>query len=180
MTMHPKKKSLLIIILLGGSSVLSSYVLGFLLLPSSVGILWGGVPPWIRPIYTVNMLLAASGFFAFTYFFLFQLEATSTLFTGKSGLCNINRIYLAILVPSALWLPLAFFAITQYSLTLAWLARGVLIVVGAASLVLLFILLRIELPERGGLYWPATGGCILFCIQTVIMDAMVWGITFRI
>ena len=57
----PSSRNLLLALnALGGGAVLWSYVVG-LMGDSSVGnALWGGVPETLRPLYTVNMFLAAA------------------------------------------------------------------------------------------------------------------------
>ena len=61
---------LFVINAIGGISVIASYVLGFKNNPNSGDTLWGGVPVWLRPIYTVSMVLSALGYFLFLYFIL--------------------------------------------------------------------------------------------------------------
>ena len=59
---------------LGGSAVLASYAYGLASNPLTRGDVWGGVPETLRPFYTVTMLLAAAGYFAFSYFVFFKVD----------------------------------------------------------------------------------------------------------
>jgi hypothetical protein len=59
-----KRRSLLALNVIGGTAVLASYVVGLGAVPGDA--LWGGVPESLRPLYTVNMFLAAAGYFLFT------------------------------------------------------------------------------------------------------------------
>jgi hypothetical protein len=178
--MHAQKWLMVFINLLGGGAVLGGYVQGFLAHPDAAEVLWGGVPQAIRPFYTVGMFLAAAGYFAFTYFILFRLNPEETRVYGRFGYGAFNAIYTAILFPSALWMPLTFLAVENSSQALLWAVRIVLAVVGLASLGLLLALLTVK-PHRP--LWAvrlAIVGCAFFCIQTALLDAVIWGSLFRI
>jgi hypothetical protein len=64
------------------------------------------------------MLLAAAGYFAFTYFVLFRLDPTITRVLGRFPFDLFNVLYAVILIPSALWMPLTLFALEGSSLGL--------------------------------------------------------------
>ena len=175
-----KKKQLLIIILVGGSAVLLSYVLGPLTRPGAAGLLWGGVPQGLRPFYTVGMFLGAGGYFAFTYFLLFRLAPDTARVAGRFGFGLFNALYAAILLPSALWMPLTLLAAEQPSPALLWLVRLNLWTVAATSLGLLWALLAVEPRQPRWAHRLALVGSILFCQQTVILDSIVWVSFFKI
>jgi hypothetical protein len=178
--MHSKKKLLLLINILGGVAVLGSYAVGILTHANAGEVLWGGVPQGIRPFYTAGMFLAAIGYFAYTYFILFRLNPDETRIYGQYGYGAFNALYAAILIPSALWMPLTFLAVEGSSLVLFWLVRFVLVVVGCASISLLFSLLHVEPRKPIWAYWLAVLGCVGFCLQTALLDAIVWGMYFRV
>ena len=178
--MQTKKLLLVVIILIGGFAVLGSYAYGASTYPSAGDILWGGVPQSIRSIYTVNMFLAAAGYFAFTYFILFRLNPDDSRVARRFGFGVFILLYAAILIPSALWLPLTFQAVEQSSQVFAWAARLVLVVVGLASLGLLFALLSLQPRQPFWAYRMAVIGSLFFCIQTVILDAIIWGASFQL
>lgn len=174
------RRWLIVVILLGGLAVLGSYLWGSLARPDAAQILWGGIPEKIRPYYTVNMLLAAAGYFPFTFFILFRLDPRTARLAGRFGYNLFTWLYAAILLPSALWLPLVYVAVEQSSQAWLWLVRVSLILVGAASLGILVILLK-NRPQKAGIaYRLAVVGSIFFCIQTVLLDAIVWGAFFRL
>jgi hypothetical protein len=176
--MVANKRWLIAIILIGGVVVLGSYIWGIQAHPDAGKILWGGVPDQIRSFYTVNMFLAAAGYFLFTFFILFRLDPIKTKVTGRFGFGVFHGLYAAILIPSALWLPLTFLVVDQSSQELLWMVRIVLSVVGAASLGLFFALLKVKPSQPGWAYRLAITGSMFFCIQTVILDAIVWGAFF--
>ena len=178
--MRVEKWLLLIVILVGGICVLGSYGIGYQSQPGAADILWGGVPQSIRSLYTVGMFLAAAGYFLVLYFVLFCLNSTTTRVAGKYGYSIFIIIFAAILIPSALWMPLTSLAIEQSSQLLGWLVRFVLWVVAAASLCLLVALLTIEprLPRLA--YRLAVIGSLAFCLQTVVLDAFIWVSMFSI
>lgn len=178
--MHKQKLLLLIIILIGGSAVLGSYVWGTLTHPDLIDAFWGGVPASVRLAYTVGMFLGAAGYFVYTTLILFLLPAQTTRLAGRFGYGLFILLYLGILIPSALWMPLTFLAIEQASPLLAWLVRLDLVLVALASLGILFALLRLEPRPPTLIYRLAVLGALLFCAQTVLLDALVWGINFRV
>ena len=177
--MRAQKWLMVFINLFGGVAVLGSYVHGFLTHPSAAEVLWGGVPQSIRPFYTAGMFLAAAGYFAFTYFILFRLNPGDTRVYGRFGYGAFNAFYTAILIPSALWMPLTFLAVENSSPALLWTVRLVLAVVGLASLGLLFALLTVKPGRPSWTARLAIVGCAFFCIQTALLDAVIWGSLFR-
>ena len=72
--MKPSRRSLLWLNVLGGIAVLGSYVHGLASNPLTRGAVWGDIPDALRPLYTVNMLLAAAGYFAFSFFVYYRLD----------------------------------------------------------------------------------------------------------
>jgi hypothetical protein len=176
--MHAKKWLLLLINIVGGTAVLGSYVYGFRSSPDAAGLLWGGVPEGIRPLYTTSMFLAAAGYFAFTTFIL-QLRTAETRVSSQFGFGIFNVLYAAILIPSALWMPLTLLTVEPSALAWLWLVRIVLAVVGMASLGLLFALLNVKPRRPAWLQRIAVLGSLLFCFQTVILDAIVWVVYFH-
>jgi hypothetical protein len=177
--MHKQRKQLLLIILFGGTAVLVSYAWGLIVISNASQILWGGVPESIRPLYTAGMLLGAAGFFAYTSFILFRLDPDETLIYGRHGYGVFNILYLFILIPSTLWLPLTSLAVERSSMVLYWLVRIVLILVGAASICLFYALRHLQPRQPQWAYWLALIGCAFFCIQTALLDAILWGRYFR-
>ena len=178
--MDANKRWLIAIILIGGVFVLGSYIGGIQARPDAGKILWGGVPEKIRPFYTVNMFLAAASYFLFTFFILFRLDPIETKVTSRFGFGVFHGLYAAILIPSALWLPLTLLAVDQSSQALLWLVRIVLGVVGAASLGLFFALRKVRPPQPAWAYRLSMVGSMFFCIQTMILDALVWGAFFQL
>ena len=155
----------------GGIAVLGSYVLG--LGRPDAGAVWGGVPDALRPVYTVSMFLAAFGYFPMTAYALLRL-AKPEVRIGSRGFGVVNLCYALILGPSALWMPLTF-AMLDAPSTATWLAvRGVLFLAAAGSLGVLAALFAAEPRDRGGFWKLAVAGAVLFCNQTVLLDALIW------
>jgi len=173
------RATLIIINLLGGLLVLGSYVWGFLVYPNAGEILWGGVPLSLRPIYTVSMFLAAGGYFAFIFFIL-KLDPGMARILNRPGLNVFAILFAVILVPSALWLPLTTLAIDHASQLLVWLVRLDLALVALASLGLLFAIINVRPFRTTWLHRLAVTGGILFCFQTVILDAIIWAYHFHL
>lgn len=159
---------------LGGLAVLASYAHGLLTHPDTRGAIWGGVPPTLRPLYTVSMLLAAVGYFPFTSFFLLRLDPATVRVGGRLGFGVLNGLYVTVLVASALWMPLTFAMLEQPGVALWWAIRLVLAAAGLGSVGLLAFLLAIR-PQPGGVWYGcAVAGLVCFCFQTALLDAVVW------
>lgn len=159
---------------LGGLAVLGSYAWGFAAHRETAGALWGGVPDGLRPLYTANMLLAAAGYFLFTWFVLVRLEPDATRVGAHLGYGLFPLLYLLILVCSALWLPLTLRLLEAPSAPLWWIVRLDLALVGAGSVGLLLAILALDnpgpLPGRA----LAVAGLVPFILQTAVLDALVW------
>jgi hypothetical protein len=177
---YPNKLLMLVINLLGGAAVLGSYAWGIRTHPNATDILWGGVPTSVRPVYAAGMFLAAAGYFAFSYFIIFRLNPDETRVWHRVGFDAFNVAYAAILIPSALWMPLTFAALEAHSLWIGWLVRVVLAAVGFASLSLLALVLKVEPRRPAWAYWLAVIGSAAFCVQTVILDGIVWSAFFTV
>jgi hypothetical protein len=178
--MLAKKWILVFINLLGGIAVLGSYYYGLVYLPSAVEILWGGVPQGIRPVYTVSMFLAAAGYIVLTGYVLFGIQPESARLLNRFGYPIFYLIYLLILIPSALWLPLTYLAATQSSPVFLWVVRLVLALVGLAALALLLSVVNLKSLRSAGFHRAAIVGGVFFCIQTVLLDAIIWSAFIRV
>ncbi|MBP1687163.1 MAG: hypothetical protein H6Q33_3306 [Deltaproteobacteria bacterium] len=172
--MHTQKRTMLWVNVLGGTAVLASYAHGFLTHPQTSGALWGGVPDWLRPLYTLSMLLAAAGYLLFTWFLHFRVDPGQVRIAGRFGFGCINALYALVLIPSALWMPLTFLVIDGWTGTLWFAIRAVLAMVGLGSLGMLAALLTLT-PRRPKMpYCLAVVGALAFCVQTAVLDACVW------
>jgi len=165
--------------LVGGTLVIASYVHGLLAHPTAREDLWGSVPNRLRRVYTTCMLLAAAGYFAFTYYVLFALDPKEAEILGsRNSYWLFNTLYALILFPSALWMPLTFAIIRRPRRWLWWTIRITLAIVGLASLFTLGILISIGSCETTFSYWIAVAGSATFSIQTALLDAVVWPVYF--
>ena len=124
------------------------------------------------------MLLAATGYFLFTYYILFQLDPADARIAETFDYNLFCVIYALILFPSALWMPLTFDMLKRPRWVLWWAIRVTLLVVGFASIWLLISLVLVAPVESEPLYWLAVAGSAAFCIQTALLDAIVWPLYF--
>ncbi len=178
--MHAKTRSLVWLNVLGGLAVLVSYAYGVAANPLTRGDVWGGVPDGLRPLYTVSMLLAAAGYFPFTWFAVRRLDPERTRIAGRFGYGLLLGLYALILLPSALWMPLTFAMLEAPSAALWWSIRIVLFAVGAGSLGLLAALVAAKPRSAPGARRLAIAGCVAFCFQTALLDAVVWPAYFPV
>jgi hypothetical protein len=172
--LHPQQRRLGWIVMLGGAAVLASYAYSLGIDRATQRGLWGGVPPALLPAYVASMAMATAGFFAYTYFLLFCAEPGRVRVAGRLGYGVFQRLYLIILVPSALWLPLTSAMVEQPN-SLLWL--GILLVlaaVGLGSLGLLLALAAVRPRRPTAPYWLAVIGAAAFCLQTTILDLIIW------
>ena len=172
--MQREQRALGLLNLGGGIAVLASYAWSFSYSSELRAGLWGGVPEAVRPIYTVNMLLAAVGYFPLTWLYLFrttpgELESATGV---RYGLLFL--LYGLVLIPSALWLPMTARMLLTPGLLLWWGIRCVLALVGIGSLGLLWLSFRHAQTRPGLASWAATAGAIPFFTQTAILDALLW------
>jgi len=165
--------SLILTIAFGGAAVLYSYYAGTVGTSAVGEELWGGVPAAIRPLYTINMFLAASGFFLFSPYLIFRLAPESQSNTSRARFRRIQLFYVLVLIPSALWVPLTTHFLANPS-TGAWLAVRIdLFLVAIGTLGLLFEVVSSS-PAKPWGRRLAILGLIPFSLQTVVLDALVW------
>ena len=178
--MSKDRLTLLIITIIGGLAVVGSYIWGFSAYPDANTTLWGGMPASAIPLYTTNMILAAAGFLFFTGYLLFGVQVGQVIVLKLFNYRLFIGLYLVILVFSTLWMPLSIAAYYQSSTLFLWLVRLALWIISAASLALLGALLTLRPRRKPWVHWAAVVGCIFFCVQTVILDAVTWVMFFSI
>jgi len=180
LSMHPAQRSLLWLNVIGGIAVLGSYVHGLASNPLTRGAVWGDVPDVLRPFYTINMLLAAAGYFAFSFYVFRRLDPVRTRIAGGFGFGAFHVLYALILLPSALWLPLTFEMLAAPSAGL-WLAiRAVLALVGLGSLGLMLAIASAVPRSAPGARRIALVGTAFFSLQTAVLDALIWPAYFPV
>jgi hypothetical protein len=178
--MHRQQRTLAGIVLLGGTAVLASYLYILRFDKATQSALWGDVPASLLPPYLVSMALAAAGYFAFTGFLLFRVDPGQVQSAGRFGYGLFHGLYLVILAPSALWLPLTAAMVQQPGELLWLLIRLVLALAGLASVGLLLALLFLRPRRPAGAYWLAVAGSVAFCFQTAVLDLFVWTAFFPV
>lgn len=171
--MAPQKLIYLVINCLGGAAVLGSYAYGFIQYPDAVQQLWGEVPQALLGFYNINMLLAAAGYLLMFGYIIVQLPAGVRTDSGGLVFERLNVITALILFCSALWMPLSFALLDASNLDLWWSIRGVLF--GTALGALLTAHQIYKYAEARSIFFTlALCGYFFFCVQTVLLDALVW------
>lgn len=169
---------LLIVNIIGGAAVIGSYIYGFSSQPGGANVLWGGVSESIRPVYFVSMILSAIGYFLFFYYILFRLSPSEVTIANTFGFSLFFAIFILILLPSALWMPLTNLYVGAPSTGTWVIVRIILALVGIGSIALIWALLSLQTRE-GVAYWMAVAGSGYFAFHTAILDAIVWAALFR-
>jgi len=158
----------------GGIAVLGSYVAAFTGSSDFQDGLWGGVPASLRSLYTVNMLLAAAGYFPFTW--LFVVRTRPDAFHAITGFryALLFGLYALVLIASALWLPMTARMLLAPDPQLWGWIRIVLALVGIGATGILLLAFRFALTRGGAANWAAAIGAIPFFTQTAVLDALIW------
>ena len=170
---------LIVINIIGGAAVIGSYIYGIKTQAGGASVLWGGVPESIRPVYGVSMILAALGYFAFMYYLFFRLTPSEVNIAGVLNFSLFHAIFLVILIPSALWMPLTNAYLSNPSIGIWIWIRIILILVGLASIALIWALLSLHTKTPSISYWLAVTGSGYFAFHTAILDAIVWAALFK-
>ena len=155
---------------LGGAAVLISYWMG--LSAGGGDALWAASPSAFA-LSTLSMFAAAAGYFLFTSYIAFRLDPAATRIGARFDYRIFGLLYALVLVPSALWLPLTQLQLAQPS-ALHWAIVRVdlaLVALGSLGLLASLLALRSEVPRGRAL---AVAGLVAFCVQTVLLDALVW------
>ena len=169
---------LLIVNVIGGIVVIGSYIYGLNGQSGGANILWGGVPEGIRPVYFVSMILSALGYFAFLYYILFRLNPGDVNIAGTFGFSIFFSIFILILLPSALWMPLTNLYVGTPGTGTWVIIRIILALVGIGSIALVWALLSLQ-PREGVAYWLSIAGSGYFAFHTTILDAIIWAALFK-
>ncbi|MFO8011451.1 MAG: hypothetical protein R6T78_01265 [Dehalococcoidales bacterium] len=178
--MNNEQWILLAINIAGGAAVLGSYFREIKRHPGKRNDIWGGVPERIKPLYTVSMLLAAVGYLAFSYFIVIRADPDEIEIGNNLGFGVFYPVYILILLPSAMWMPFTYKMLQQPSKATWIQIRLILALVGIASLALLALISMLEPREPGAAYWAAVTGAAFFCIQTAVLDALIWPAFFKV
>jgi hypothetical protein len=166
-------RRLIWIILIGGSGVVASYVHGFVAQPSALSQLWDVVPEALRAPYGVSIALATASFFVYTAFLL-RVDSNRAKVGDRWGYASFLWLYLLILIPSALYVPLGVAMVHRPSSGL-WIAiRLVLVLVALGAWGLEVALATMRPREPAALYWLAVAGSAIFAFHTTILDAIAW------
>jgi hypothetical protein len=176
--MNRQKILLLLINVIGGILVIGSYIYGLNAQSAGAAVLWGGVPQNTQPIYAVSMILSAIGYFAFIYYLLFKVDSSEAKIRGRFKYSLYYWIFIAMLLPSAFWMPLTNLYVANPVLIYWILIRVVLFIVGFASLALVWALIVTSPYTENISRRAAIAGSIYFTFHTLILDAIIWAQLF--
>ena len=172
--MFDGKTSFIVLNVVGGVAVLGSYALCIVGWPEESPLLWGAIPPSIIPVYTANMFVAAFGFFLFSWRVLRWCDVDSSQFVGGRTFKFLIACYAAMLIGSALWMPLSLYAVVN---NLGWLTPFIVVDLGIVAVgslgILVCMITMTPQGSRASRVASIVGAC-LFCSQTVLLDFCIW------
>lgn len=134
--------------------------------------MWGGVPDAARGVYTAWMFVAAAGYCVFTPAFYLHATAPGTRVAFGLDARALHRSYAATLAGSIAWLPLTKWH--QGGTLPSGLVMLDLWLVAAGSLALLATTFALSPPLPRSWRAAARLGAAAFCVQTVLLDAVIW------
>jgi hypothetical protein len=172
--MHPQKKQWLAINVVGGVAVLGSYAHGLITHPETRDLLWGDMPGPLQDVYGVTMWLATAGYLVFMYYVLFRVDAAKARVGQRFGFGVINACCAAVVIASALWMPLTFVYLDDPSSALWFLIRVDLVVVGIGAVGLIEAFFNLSPRPTGGAGMVTIVALLLFALQTAFLDPFVW------
>lgn len=179
-TLFASQKLIYILInCLGGAAVLGSYAYGFVQYPEAVDQLWGDVPDSLLGVYSINMLLAAAGYLLVFAYVIKYLPADCRTNSGGLLFERLNGLTAVILFCSTLWMPLSFALLDASNLDLWWCIRAVLFGTGAGAILIAHQLYKYA-ENRNVFLTVALSGYFFFCLQTALLDALIWPYYFPI
>ena len=167
------KRLLLVVNLIGGISVLGSYAWGLTNYPDLRSALWGGVPESLRPLYTVNMLLATAGWLIIL---AWLVRCRDDMRVGnRPGHLVFALIHMLILVPSAFWMPLTLIVIQEGGSLMWTMTRICLSLVGVGAVAQVWAVRGLNpAPKKTFFRALLLLGAVAFAVQTAVLDAIIW------
>ena len=165
----------LLVNLILGFAVILSYIWGLVYYPEYGTALWGNIETSYIPYIIFSMLLAALGYFVFSFYFI-NYKKFQTL--NASEYIYILSLYIVILFFSALWMPLSIGFIDTNNNFFLILDLVSLYLVGISSLLLTIFLLQDKIMRRKLIWKLSVLGGFQFTFHTLIIDAIYWGMNF--
>tara|TARA_B100001123_G_C15224287_1_gene992567 strand:- start:335 stop:862 length:528 start_codon:yes stop_codon:yes gene_type:complete len=172
-----KKRNILFLLvnLILGFAVILSYIWGLVYYPEYGSALWGKVETNNIPYIIFSMMLAAVGYFVFSFYFL-KYKKFQTFNTLEY--LYILSLYIVILFFSALWMPLSIGFINTNNNFFLILDLVSLYLVGISSLLLTIFLIQDKSLRRKLIWKLSVLGGFQFTFHTLIIDAIYWGMNF--
>ena len=166
-----------------GPVVLASYWFGVSKMEDAMALL-GGIPENLRPMNVFCMFVAATGFLIMWWLFLFHwdpilIETLNWPWAENNG-GGYGRLLLAfllVMIPSAMWLDLTNFHISNDYAWTPYLVVGVLILASIGNILLGLLSWSAYQAGFDGAIWAVIGSFML-AIQVIINDAIWWSIKF--
>ena len=168
----------ILINIIGGVLVIGSYILGFNSEPDNKLDLWGGITGKTRQLFTISMLLSATGYLAFLFYMIFKDGLDNNDNPSLLGLNTFLILSILFLISASVWMP-ATIKFLDTSLNYWWLVIIIVLWITAMSLVTMFIiLLTSQNIEHNFSLKLATLGIGYISFHCLILDAIIWVFKF--
>ena len=167
--------------IIGGIAVLGGYAVCLYFFPDQREALWGGVQNGLQSIFTVSMLLAATGYLAFSYGIMFKSspeEFSSKLFASRY---SISILCLIFLISASIWMP-ATIAYLKTNNSIWWILSVTSLWITAISLfIATTILITNPLAIPSSFYRVlAISGISYITFHCLVLDAIIWVTRFHL
>ncbi|MFL2763846.1 MAG: hypothetical protein ACJ0A6_02400 [Dehalococcoidia bacterium] len=168
----------ILINLIGGIFVIGSYILGFNSELEDKLALWGGITGKTRQLFTISMLLSATGYLTFLFYMIFKGGLDNNDNPTFIGLNIFLILSVIFLLSASIWMP-ATVKFLETSLNYWWVITVIVLWITAISLMTMLItLIYTNNLEHNISLNLATIGIGYITFHCLVLDAIIWVFKF--
>lgn len=167
------RRFLLLLNVAGGLAIAGTLAWGLAVHPGMIEGLQGAIPESWQPWMDLDLLPAVAGYILLATYVLFRVDPARATFPEGLSYGALVAPFLAILIPTALWLPLTFPFAEASGSGLRMALRIVLTIVGLGAAVLVWMLAGLR-PRDHRVHWALSlAGSAAILIQAGVLDVLV-------
>ena len=161
--------------IIGGVSVIGGYILGLSMYSEHREALWGGVNGHLRTVFTISMLLAATGYIIFCYATIVKGGAEEFGVNHIFGQHSLSIISAIFLISASLWMPTTI-AFVHTGVSYLWVIAISSLWVTALSLLWMTAIVAFSDPQSiaGITKYSSVIGLAYITFHCMILDAVCW------